>query len=673
VSAADLRRALERRYRYDETRRVFRPQHDRSFTYSDGAASEAYLAAVIESASDLRVGSAELARAIRDWPSQYHLSPARPNLLRPLAGALGQRVLEVGAGCGAITRFLGESGATVLAIEGSIDRAVIAASRCRDLANVFVVCDNFENVDVPFAFDLVTLIGVLEYSRMFVGGDDPVQTMLRLAKARLSDNGSLALAIENQLGLKYLAGAPEDHAGEPFFGIADLYGPRTPVTFGRRELQQRVERAGFSAIECFYAFPDYKLPAVIVTEDGFLRPDFGVADLVATSNVRRVGGEVPHAFSESLARDVFVRNGLGPATANSFLFLAGRSTLSLPRAPDQTILAYAYSTGRDRCYAKETRFVSGPKGLIVLRRQLFDMPPGEDRAIRQNHVAEEPYVMGESVYRGLERIVARRGWTIDALAEWADPWLRLLRDLAHGPERRPAETTGDETPIDPTLFDCTPFNIVRRTGDGKLVPFDLEWEAVGRGDLTLSEVAFRGLWNCLLRLEEVSPPAEDVPKDIASIVTATLERLKLRTSPAQTLEWIRNECAFTGVVSGCGHEEAPVLPRIRIRGEGAELSALRVALVERELEVNRSRLLQSLRQASREVEQNAKLSARIAELETALRLQQSELERLDRILGQVGHRFVSRIGAMLEPHPRMRAILRMPLNVLHRLFRNRSA
>jgi hypothetical protein len=34
---------------------------------------------------------------------------------------------------------------------------------------------------------------------------------------------------------------------------------------------------------------------------------------------------------------------------------------------------------------------------------------------------------------------------------------------------------------------------------------------------------------------------------------------------------------------------------------------------------------------------------------------------------------VSRIGAMLEPHPRMRAILRMPLNVLHRLFRNRSA
>jgi hypothetical protein len=186
-------------------------------------------------------------------------------------------------------------------------------------------------------------------------------------------------------------------------------------------------------------------------------------------------------------------------------------------------------------------------------------------------------------------------------------------------------------------------------------------------------VAFRGLWNCLLRLDEVSPPAGDVPRDVAAIVTATLERLKVPSSPAQTLSWIRNECAFTGVVSGCGQEEATVRPRLRVRGEGTELPVLRVAQVERELEVNRSRLLESLRQTSREFEQNEQLSARIVELETDFRLQQSELERLDRILGQVGHRFVSRMGAMLETYPWLRAILRAPLNVLHRRFRKPSA
>jgi hypothetical protein len=230
----------------------------------------------------------------------------------------------------------------------------------------------------------------------------------------------------------------------------------------------------------------------------------------------------------------------------------------------------------------------------------------------------------------------------------------------------------DEAPIDPNLFDCTPFNVVRRAGDGKLIAFDLEWDAAGRRDLTVAEVAFRGLWNSILRLDEVSPPAEDVPRDLAAIVAATMGRLKIHTSPAQMLDWIHSECAFTGVVSGCGPGDAPVHPRIRVRGEGAEQSALRVAQVERELEVNRSRLVESLRQTARESQHNVRHSARIAELETALRRQQSELERLDRILGYVGHRFVSRMSTMLEPYPRLRAILRAPLKVLHRLFRAAS-
>ena len=672
MSAANLRRALEGLYRYDGTRRVFRPPHERSFNYSDGAASEAYVAATIESASDLRVGSAELARAIRDWPSQYHLSPARPNLLRPLAGAFGQQVLEVGAGCGAMTRFLGESGATVLAIEGSIERATIAASRCRDLPNVLVVCDNFENLDVPFAFDLVTLIGVLEYSRLFVGGEDPVQAMLKRARACLSDTGTIALAIENQLGLKYLAGAPEDHAGQAYFGVTDLYGSKSPVTFGRLELEQRLERAGFAAIECLYPFPDYKLPAVIVTEQGFREPAFGVADLVATSNVRRVEAEEPYAFSESLARDVFLRNGLGPATANSFLFLAGRSALSLPRSADHAVLAYAYSTGRDRRYAKETRFISGPQGLRVLRRPLFDVPPSAGDRIRQQHVAEEAYVAGESLYRELERIVARRGWTIDQLAAWAQPWLHLLRELAHERGRSSGASPADESRIDPDLFDCTPFNVIRRASDGELVAFDLEWAAAGGLDLTVAEVAFRGLWNCLLRLDAVAAPAAEVPREIASIIAETLERLKFENATARIPGWIRNEAAFTDTVSGCDHGVPPIPLRIPVRGESTQQRAVRVSQLERELEINRSRLLESLRQASREAEQNAGHSARIAELETVLHRQHSEIARLDGILRQVGHRFVSRMGAMLAPYPTIRAIFRAPLNALHQLFRKPS-
>jgi hypothetical protein len=63
--------------------------------------------------------STELAAGIIDWPSYYHLSHLPSNLLRPVSELLAGDVLEVGAGCGALTRFLGEAARTVVALDGS--------------------------------------------------------------------------------------------------------------------------------------------------------------------------------------------------------------------------------------------------------------------------------------------------------------------------------------------------------------------------------------------------------------------------------------------------------------------------------------------------------------------------------------------------------------------------
>ena len=112
--------------------------------YSDGDAIEERLGAVIARAADRTVLSTELAAQVTDWPSLYHLSGSRANVLRPFAGLLeGKDVLEIGAGCGALTRYLGECGARVLALEGTPRRAAIARSRTRELDNVTVVSDRF--------------------------------------------------------------------------------------------------------------------------------------------------------------------------------------------------------------------------------------------------------------------------------------------------------------------------------------------------------------------------------------------------------------------------------------------------------------------------------------------------------------------------------------------------
>src|SRR6188472_4450541 len=114
---------------YTKKDRVFQ-RSDRTdpFNYSDGDETENYLLRIIEEADDLSISSPHWNKYIIDWPTKYHLSPQRADLLRPFHDNFKNKsVLEIGCGCGAVTRFLGESGAQVTALEGSTRRCRITA------------------------------------------------------------------------------------------------------------------------------------------------------------------------------------------------------------------------------------------------------------------------------------------------------------------------------------------------------------------------------------------------------------------------------------------------------------------------------------------------------------------------------------------------------------------
>lgn len=66
------------------------------------------------------------------------LSPARSNLIRLLDVPITSRVLEIGAGAGAVTRYLGETCESVDAVEGDAALALATARRCAGLSNVRV-------------------------------------------------------------------------------------------------------------------------------------------------------------------------------------------------------------------------------------------------------------------------------------------------------------------------------------------------------------------------------------------------------------------------------------------------------------------------------------------------------------------------------------------------------
>jgi 2-polyprenyl-3-methyl-5-hydroxy-6-metoxy-1,4-benzoquinol methylase len=214
--------------------------------YDDGEDVEQRIANIVDHASDISVLSTELRQHCTDWPSLYHLSSTRANILRPFQGILeATDVLEIGAGCGAITRYLGECDGRVLALEGAPRRAGIARSRTRDLPNVMVVSDRFDDFKCDRQFDVITLIGVLEYANLFMPGEEPALEMLQRVRAMLKPNGTLIIAIENQLGLKYFTGAPEDHLGQAMYGLEGRYRKDQPHTYGRKVLTEMLRQAGF--------------------------------------------------------------------------------------------------------------------------------------------------------------------------------------------------------------------------------------------------------------------------------------------------------------------------------------------------------------------------------------------------------------------------------------------
>ncbi|MFO1413386.1 MAG: glycoside hydrolase family 99-like domain-containing protein [Burkholderiales bacterium] len=483
-------------YVRDPATRVWTRAGHASLAYSDGVGVEERLRGFLQGVSDRGVLSDEIHAGVIDWPTEAHLSAIRTNLLRHLQFDAGQRILEVGAGCGAITRFLGESGARVDALEGSLARAACAAERCRDLDSVRVICDEFTQFAAPAKYDVVTMIGVLEYARRFVAGADPVGVCLERARAMLAPGGVLVLAIENQLGLKYFNGCDEDHLGAPFPGITDLYDDRTAVTFGRGELERRLRAAGFRHFGWHYPFPDYKLPSIVVSHQALEASGFSVSDLLFGEFARDYSGNVERCFDESNVWAVLERNALLPELANSLLVVAALKPQASTLEREGNALAYKYSTFRQRPYATCTTFLRNDQGAIEVRKSALDPAAaaqpqaGPARLPLTHRLGTEPYIVGSLFAREFAKTVAR-GHALPELAARLTPWITLLLRDAVPPEGgTQAGAAWSDMRVSGEHLDFVPFNLIA-DGQGNLRAIDREFAA--SGTIPLPWVVLRGL------------------------------------------------------------------------------------------------------------------------------------------------------------------------------------
>jgi precorrin-6B methylase 2 len=250
------------------------------------------------------------------WPHLYHLSNIRENLLEWYDFNPQGTLLEIGSGCGAITGLFCSRVKEVTAIELSKKRSLINATRNQSYDNLEIMVGNFTDIRLDKKFDYVTLIGVFEYSICYVGGDHPFEEMLARARSFLKPDGTLIIAIENKYGMKYFAGAAEDHTGLTFDGIQNYNGVDRVRTFSKKSITKLLENSGFTNNTFYYPVPDYKLPSEIYSD----------AHLPSVGSIRQPSFSYDRPrtelFNENLAFDAVCEDGMFPEFANSFLIFS---------------------------------------------------------------------------------------------------------------------------------------------------------------------------------------------------------------------------------------------------------------------------------------------------------------------------------------------------------------
>jgi SAM-dependent methyltransferase/FMN phosphatase YigB (HAD superfamily) len=624
-------------YQRDDELKLFERERVSPFQYSDGTETEKHIYEAVLAAKNRSTFSPELLQAITDWPSEYHFSRRRHCLLRPLEIKAGDKVLELGCGAGAITRYLGEIGTQVYAIEGSSFRARVTAERCRDLPNVSVFVDEIEHFETEERFDWVLMIGVLEYAPRFSKETDPIQSYLRVARRYLEPNGRLVVAIENKLGLKYFNGCSEDHIGTAYVGIQGLYESDSPTTFGRQELIAALQKSGLKHSTFHYPFPDFKLPTVILTERALSCQQFDAGDLLVQCHARDYTGWINRSFDDALAFRELYHNQLVGDLSNSFLVIA--STHPLPDQSD--LLATAFSSYRIPEFATQTRFLLTHGELRVLKEPLLDVPDRvrslPDGSAIHNKLTSSRYVWGQQLLWRVIAARAKRG-TVEDIVDALRPWFRFLLQQAgtstdfQASESQSGVNLGSLV-VAGSLLDCTPANVI--DNNRNLTIIDFEWEL--DCDLPLGWIVTRGVFYSL----SVGVPISNAFATVFDIVAGLCREVNISMSKAQIEEWLAKESQLQSVV--CGRTMATITAEHPFTGFSKLLSE--VARLEEANTSNASQLIEQ------------------ADLRVALEQQASEL-RVERNRVQAGLDVVS------AEHERVRARLANLTSEYERLCRD---
>ncbi len=534
-----------------------------------------------------------------------------------------------GAGTGALSRTIAETGAQLVALEGSLARAQALATRCGDLANVTVVASSLDEFRDADGFDVVVAVGVLEYASSRRDGASGAQAFLERARSLLRPDGALLLAIENQLGLRYLLGAPEDHLGEAYVGVEGYLHKSGPRTYSRRELGRVLTEAGFPHQWWAASFPDYKLPSAILSQAVYSLPE---AARLIDQFVPEIVSKTPFPISSPAAPEAvhrtFLQAGLALDIANSFLVVAAPSADALARI-DDSVLLWRFDSGRRRRWRRTISVHDTSAGRVIRRQRAFDGEPAAEGWLTQRCPAYEPLYPG----RTLERLVLEACGTgdLDAVDACLRRWRGFLSQHVAAwsgrPRPCPFGAGVEETALPGRFLDVNLANFVESGDD--LAYVDDEWQVADCVSLEL--VALRALWYLArVILSSCATHPWSPAASVASLTGMLAARCGLPGDASSIARLHAAECEFLAIVTHADPHQIAT----QLAAEGA-YTARGLRRID---ELPRSALRADLRE----------LRERLRTTDDQLQIMSARAHELDHELQRILRRFPARIYLQLK-------------------------
>lgn len=126
---------------------------------------------------------------------------------------------------------------------------------------------SIQDLQIQGTYDYITLIGTFEYAPTIIENEKAYSTFLRNLKEYLNEDGKILLAIDNRLGIKYLAGAKSKYYSRIYEGVESEIRQKMPNLLLKKEIEKFIKEAGFSNYKFYYPLPDYRNTNSIFTDE----------------------------------------------------------------------------------------------------------------------------------------------------------------------------------------------------------------------------------------------------------------------------------------------------------------------------------------------------------------------------------------------------------------------